>query len=272
MISSKKYVDETLRKYNLKANKALGQNFLVESDIASFIVESANIDKETTIIEIGPGMGALTEFELDKAKQVIAYEIDKNMVQILNDSFSNYDNFKLYNIDFLKVDLDKLFDNLKDEKSIKLISNLPYYITSKILNKLILYPLDELTVMMQKEVGIKLIKPAPKDTSVLTRMLSYADEGSIVKYVGKNSYLPRPDIDSIVLSFKSKHLERKKIDKFYNVCSALYSNRRKTISNNLKNLFDVETIDQILKECNLDENLRAEQLNNEQIEKISNWL
>ena len=153
MISSKKYVDETLRANNLVANKALGQNFLVESDIASFIVDSANITNETLVIEIGPGMGALTEFAIEKAKKVKAFEIDNNMVNILNDTFKQ-PNIEINNIDFLKVDIEKLINDSvnKGYKDIVILSNLPYYITSKLLNKTLAnnYPIRCIVAMMQK--------------------------------------------------------------------------------------------------------------------------
>ena len=139
MISSKKYVDETLRKNNLVANKSLGQNFLVESDIATFIVDSANISKDTCVIEIGPGLGALTEIALEKAGLVMAFEIDANMVKILTETFKEKDNFILTNIDFLKVDIEKLIKEINDKgfNDIVVLSNLPYYITSKLLNKIL---------------------------------------------------------------------------------------------------------------------------------------
>ena len=202
MISSKKYVDETLKKHNLVANKALGKNFLVEENSAKEIVNSANIDKDTCVIEIGPGLGALTELLVDKAKYVCAYEIDKNMVDILKDTFKDHHNITIYHQDFQKVDLEKLVNEINAKRLI-LISNLPYYITSKLLNMILLNDLkiDTIITMMQKEVGQKIIKPDKKDYNTLSVMLFYQYDVSIVKYVGKNSYLPRPEIDSIVLKF-----------------------------------------------------------------------
>ena len=276
MISSKKYVDETLRKYNLVANKALGQNFLVESDIASFIVDSANITNETLVIEIGPGMGALTEFAIEKAKKVKAFEIDNNMVNILNDTFKQ-PNIEINNIDFLKVDIEKLVNDSINEgyKDIVILSNLPYYITSKLLNKTLAnnYPIRCIVAMMQKEVGQKIIKPEKKDYNELSVILGYQYDVSIVKYVGKNSYLPRPEIDSIVLKFE-------KIEPRYDVnfndlkkvVSSLFVARRKTIYNNLKNLFnEVSVIEDCLSVCNMSANTRVEQLELKQIIDITKY-
>ena len=276
MISSKKHVDVTLRKYNLVANKSLGQNFLVESDIASYIVDSANITKETLVIEIGPGMGALTEFALAKAKKVKAFEIDNNMVTILNDTF-NCSNIEINNIDFLKVDIEKLIIDSKNEgyEDIVVLSNLPYYITSKLLNKTLAnnYPIRCIVAMMQKEVGHKIIKPEKKDYNELSVILGYQYDVSIVKYVGKNSYLPRPEIDSIVLKFE-------KVQPRYDVnfvdlkvvIEALFVARRKTIYNNLKNLFnDVSVIEECLNTCNILANTRVEQIGLEEIISISKF-
>lgn len=271
MISSKKYVDETLKKYNLCANKALGQNFLVESEIASYIVDSANIKNETLVIEIGPGMGALTEFALQKAKKVVAFEIDNNMVTILKDNFKNLSNFEVNNIDFLKVNIEDIIKQYNKEgyKDIVLLSNLPYYITSKLLNKILMndLPIRNIVTMMQKEVGQKIVKPDKKDINELFVILSYQYDVSIVKYVGKNSYLPRPAIDSIVLKFeKCPPKYDVKLNDLLKVLESLFFARRKTIYNNLKNLFEnIENVDNCLKKCNLSINLRVEQMTIQQI-------
>lgn len=277
MISSKLYVDQTLKKYNLVANKSLGQNFLVEEEIAKYIVDNANLTPNSCVIEVGPGLGALSEFIVQSKANLYAFEIDKNMVNILNDTFSNYDNFHLQNIDFLKVDIDELLNDLnkKEYDKIVFMSNLPYYITSKLLAKLVSkdYPLDNIIVMMQKEVGQKLIKPDKKDINQLYCLINVNYDASIVKYVGKNSYLPRPEIDSIVLSFKKK--ENKidvNFDRFNEVLNHLFTNRRKTVYNNLKGLVDDTELENVLNQCNIDKNMHVEQLSFEQIIKISNLL
>lgn len=245
MISSKKYVDETLKKYNLVANKALGQNFLVESEIASYIVDSANIKENTLVIEIGPGMGALTEFALKKASKVVVYEIDNNMVTILKENFSNDEKIVINNIDFLKVDINEMINSFKKEgyEDIVILSNLPYYITSKLLSKILInnYPIRSIVTMMQKEVGQKIIRPDKKDLNELSIVLKHQYDVSVVKYVGKNSYLPRPEIDSIVLKFeKTQPRYDVEFDVLLKVTQCLFSARRKTIYNNLKNLLKVK--------------------------------
>lgn len=277
MISSKKHVDETLKKYNLVANKALGQNFLVEHEIASYIVDNALISNETCVIEIGPGMGALTEFAIKKAKTVKVYEIDSNMVEILKDTF-DCNNLEINNIDFLKVDIEKLIVDTKKEgyKDIVILSNLPYYITSKLLNKILVnnYDIKCMVAMMQKEVGQKIIKPEKKDYNLLSVILQYQYDVSVVKYVGKNSYLPRPEIDSIVLKFEKVN-PRYNIDfkMLAKICEALFAYRRKTVSNNLKGLLkDSQMINDCLKKCNLNNNVRVEQLSISDIVNICNYI
>lgn len=275
MISSKKYVDETLKANKLVANKSLGQNFLVEEKIAQEIVESAKITSSTCVVEIGPGLGALTEFALEKAGLVMAFEIDANMVNILNQTFENKENFKIQNIDFLKVKIDLLIDeiNQKGYKDIVVLSNLPYYITSKLLNKILInnYNIRCIVAMMQKEVGMKLIRPEKKEYNQLSVILDYQYDVFIVKYVGKNSYLPRPEIDSIVLKFEK--ITPKFAVSFNNllkVTEALFSARRKTVSNNLKQLgLTNEQIQELLVKVNILSNYHIEQLTTNDIVNIA---
>ena len=275
MISSKKYVDETLKANNLVANKALGQNFLVEEHIASEIADSANITKNTCVIEIGPGLGALTEFVVKKAGLVRAFEIDANMVAILNKTFLNTNNLEINNIDFLKVNIETLITEINEKgyKDIVVMSNLPYYITSKLLNKILVnnYSVRCIVAMMQKEVGTKIIRPEKKEYNLLSVILDYQYDVSVVKYVGKNSYLPRPEIDSIVLKFE-KVSPKYNVDfnKLLTVSNALFSARRKTISNNLKVLvLSSDDIKILLEKCNILNNAHIEQLSMNDIVNIS---
>ena len=278
MISSKKYVDETLKANNLVANKSLGQNFLVESDIAEYIVNSANITSNTCVIEIGPGLGALTEFALKQAGLLMAFEIDSNMVKILSKTFENQTNFELNNIDFLKVKLEEVIEDIhnKGYQDIVILSNLPYYITSKLLNKMMLnnYPIRCMVAMMQKEVGQKILRPDKKDYNLLSIIIDYQYNASIVKHVGKNSYLPRPEIDSIVLKFE-------KVDPRFDikhqtlveVSEKLLAARRKTVANNLKKLFDsAEKLNDCLNKCNILTSTHVEQLSINDIVNICKYV
>lgn len=278
MISSKKYVDETLKANNLVANKSLGQNFLVESDIAEYIVNSANITSNTCVIEIGPGLGALTEFALKQAGLLMAFEIDSNMVKVLSKTFENQTNFELNNIDFLKVKLEEVISDIhnKGYQDIVILSNLPYYITSKLLNKLMLnnYPIRCMVAMMQKEVGQKILRPEKKDYNLLSIIIDYQYNASIVKHVGKNSYLPRPEIDSIVLKFEKVEPRFDiKHQTLVEVSEKLLAARRKTVANNLKKLFDsVEKLNDCLNKCNILTSTHVEQLSINDIVNICKYV
>ncbi len=278
MISSKKYVDETLKSYHLKANKSLGQNFLVEEEIAQEIVKSAKITKSTCVIEIGPGLGALTEFCVKEAGLVLAYEIDENMVNILNETFKDASNIQITHTDFLKVDIQKLMEEIKEKgyEHLVILSNLPYYITSKLLNRILIHdlPIQTIITMMQKEVGQKILKPDKKEYNALSVILDYQYLVSIVKYVSKNAYLPRPEIDSIVLKFE-KVSPRYAVDFYtlHQVAEALFAFRRKTIANNLKTLFTCqEDLNDCLNTLNLSSSLHVEQLSIQQIIQIAQYL
>ena len=278
MISSKKYVDETLKAKNLVANKALGQNFLVEEEIASYIVDSANITKDTCVIEIGPGLGALTEFAIKKAGLLMAFEIDKNMVNILTKTFENDDNIIINNIDFLKVNIESLIQEIHEKgyNDIVVLSNLPYYITSKLLNKILVNNINIrcIVAMMQKEVGQKILRPEKKDYNLLSIILDYQFDVNVVKYVGKNSYLPRPEIDSIVLKFERVQPRYEvNFKTLMDVSNALLVARRKTVSNNLKPVFNnQEELNNCLEKLSILPNTRIEQLTIKNIVDISNYL
>lgn len=277
MISSKKYVDETLKANNLVANKSLGQNFLVESDIAEYIVNSANITSSTCVIEIGPGLGALTEFAVKQAGLVMAFEIDNNMVKILNETFKENNNIIINNIDFLKVNIEEVLKDItsKGYNDVVVLSNLPYYITSKLLNKLMVnnYPIRAFVTMMQKEVGQKIIRPDKKDYNLLSIIIDYQYNVSIVKHVGKNSYLPRPEIDSIVLKFEKVEPRFEVSHKtLIEVSEKLLAARRKTVSNNLKKLFaSAEQLSDCLNQCNISTSTHVEQLSIEDIINICKY-
>lgn len=276
MISSKKYVDETLRNNNLTANKALGQNFLVDEDIAKEIILKANINKNSYVIEIGPGLGALSEIIATKTNCFKMYEIDKNMVNILNETFKEYKNVSITNIDFLKVDIEKLISDANSQgyNDIIIISNLPYYITSKLLNKILINNLEINTfiAMMQKEVGQKIINPAKKDLNPLSIILKYQYDVEIIKYVSKNSYLPRPNIDSIVLKFsKTAPKYNCSFNSLVSLLDIIFKNRRKTIYNNLKPIFNNnDDLLNCLNKVNINPSLRVEQLNIDDIVSLAN--
>lgn len=273
MISSKKYVDMTLKNNHLVANKSLGQNFLINNDIVKATINALDLKKDDEILEIGPGLGALSEQILSNDCYLTAIEIDKNMVDILENTFSDNKKFTIVNQDILKFDIAD-FINHKTKK-IKIVSNLPYYITSQILNKIILSDLDFdcFIAMMQKEVGKKIINPTRKDLNPLQIILQMEYEVSIVKYVSKNDFLPRPEVDSIILSFKknkSSYLLNKQF--FIEFLKFVFQNRRKTIIKNLSEKYPRDRLLDIFKKLNLSEDKRIDEIELDEIIKLYNFL
>lgn len=273
MISSKKYVDMTLKNNHLVANKSLGQNFLINNDIVKATINALDLKKDDEILEIGPGLGALSEQILSNDCYLTAIEIDKNMVDILENTFSDNKKFTIVNQDILKFDIAD-FINHKTKK-IKIVSNLPYYITSQILNKIILSDLDFdcFIAMMQKEVGKKIINPTRKDLNPLQIILQMEYEVSIVKYVSKNDFLPRPEVDSIILSFKknkSSYLLNKQF--FIEFLKFVFQNRRKTIIKNLSEKYPRDRLLDIFKKLNLSEDKRIDELDLQEIINLYNFL
>ena len=273
MISSKKYVDMTLKNNHLVANKSLGQNFLINNDIVKATINALDLKKDDEILEIGPGLGALSEQILSNDCYLTAIEIDKNMVDILENTFSDNKKFTIVNQDILKFDIAD-FINHKTKK-IKIVSNLPYYITSQILNKIILSDLDFdcFIAMMQKEVGKKIINPTRKDLNPLQVILQMEYEVSIIKYVSKNDFLPRPEVDSIILSFKknkSSYLLNKQF--FIEFLKFVFQNRRKTIIKNLSEKYPRDRLLNIFKKLNLSEDKRIDELDLQEIINLYNFL
>ena len=273
MISSKKYVDMTLKNNHLVANKSLGQNFLINNDIVKATINALDLKKDDEVLEIGPGLGALSEQILSNDCYLTAIEIDKNMVDILENTFSDNKKFTIVNQDILKFDIAD-FINHKTKK-IKIVSNLPYYITSQILNKIILSDLDFdcFIAMMQKEVGKKIINPTRKDLNPLQVILQMEYEVSIVKYVSKNDFLPRPEVDSIILSFKknkSSYLLNKQF--FIEFLKFVFQNRRKTIIKNLSEKYPRDRLLDIFKKLNLSEDKRIDELYLQEIINLYNFL
>ena len=261
-----------LKKYKIKANKSLGQNFLISQEVVNKIVESSNISKEDLVIEIGPGLGTLTKELLEKAGKVIAIELDDKMLQILNDRFALYDNFELINNDVLKVDLGKIIEKEKKEnnlKKAKVVANLPYYITTPIIMKLLEEKLDleSITVMIQKEVADRLIEiPGGKNTGAITYTVYYYCESEKIMEVPNSSFIPEPEVTSEVIKMNLRKeppvvLENTKV--MFMLIKSAYMQRRKTLLNSLTNskvFINKQEGAEILKKLNLNENVRPEEL------------
>ena len=270
-----------MRKYNVVANKSFGQNFLIDENIVESIVEKANISKEDFVIEIGPGLGTLTEYLLRNAGKVLAVELDKKMVNIITDRFlGEISNGKLEILcdDILKVNLEKIIEEeLKTGyKKVKVVANLPYYITTPIIMKLLEEKLqiESITVMIQKEVANRLSEiPGGKETGAITYTVYYYADTKILLEVPKEGFIPEPEVTSAVIQFnilKAPRVNVKNEEDFFKLIKQSFLMKRKTLVNALtgyKNKEKQEIIN-ILQELNINEKVRAEQLTLEQFVKI----
>ena len=272
---------DILKKYNITANKKLGQNFLINDDVIENIVKAANIKKDDLIIEIGPGLGTLTKKLLEEAGKVICIELDKKMLVVLNDRFKFYDNFKLINEDILQVNLKMLIEQEKQEnlKNVKIVANLPYYITTPIIMKLLEDRLDieSITVMVQKEVAQRMAaNPGSKTYGALSVAVQYYTIPKIALYVPPRSFMPPPEVDSVVVNCKVRpqpavDLIDEKM--FFRVVKAAFGQRRKTLNNALKSMgVDKNTIADILTRAGIEPSRRGETLTMEEFAAISNIL
>lgn len=268
-----------MKKYNLTANKKLGQNFLVDNEAINKIVDSANLTKEDMVIEIGPGLGTLTSILLERAGKVIAIELDDRMVKILKDRFLLYDNFELVNGDVLKVNLPELIEENKQFRDVKVVANLPYYITTPIIMKLLenRLKIESITIMIQKEVAERIAaNPGSKLSGAITYSVHYYAEPEEITIVPNISFIPSPEVDSEVIKLnirKVPPIELKDEKLFFNIIKASFMQRRKTLSNGLVNGGIVENKTkaiEILKKLGLGENVRGEELTLEQFANLSN--
>lgn len=268
-----------LKKYNISANKSLGQNFLIDDNIINTIVDSANVSRDDLVIEIGPGLGTLTSKLLEKAGMVIAIELDKRMIGILNERFKLYNNFELINDDVLKVNLKEIINNKSDSlKKVKIVANLPYYITTPIIMKLLEDKLDveSITVMVQKEVAQRLAaNPGDKLSGAITYSINYYCEASEVIVVPNSSFIPEPEVESEVIKLilrkepPVKILDEELFFKFIKVC---FMQRRKTLVNGISNsgLMSKQEITHLLNKLGLDEKVRGENLSMQDFANLVN--
>jgi len=276
---SPKYVKEILAKYGFEFSKSLGQNFLIDGNIVRKIVEKANIGPEDYVLEIGPGIGTLTEELALKAKKVVAIELDKDLLPILDETLSQYENVEIIHGDVLKVDLKKIMEEKLDNKRVKLVANLPYYVTTPIITKLLESDLnlDSIIVMVQKEVAERMgAKAGGKEYGSLSVFVSFFSQAEIIINVPKTVFMPQPKVDSAVIKLDiKKELPDIDRDKFFKVVKAAFSKRRKTLLNALSSYgfnIDKETIKETLEKLNIKPEIRAENLSVEDFIKISKSL
>ncbi len=269
-----------MKKYGITANKNLGQNFLIDESVIIDACDSANINKEDLVIEIGPGLGTLTKYILERAGKVICVELDDRMIDILKERFFLYENFEIINEDILKVDLHKLIKEEKNGniKNVKIVANLPYYITTPIIMKLLEERLDlqSITVMVQKEVAERLIAvPGEKFTGAITYSVYYYADSENVRIVDKSSFIPEPSVESEVINLKIRENPPVNVNNeelFFKLIKIAFMQRRKTLVNSLSNSGYIEKnkIIEILKQLNINENIRAEKLSIQDFANIAN--
>ena len=273
-----------MNKYQISANKSLGQNFLIDEQVVSGIVEKAEVSKENLVIEIGPGLGTLTARLLEKAGFVIAIELDKKMVNIITERFLFYENFEVINEDVLKVNLKKIIEEKLSKynlKSAKVVANLPYYITTPIIMKLLedRIELDNITVMVQKEVALRISdQPGGKESGAITYSINYYSDPEVLFLVPNTAFIPSPEVDSAVVKLRLLKEPRVKVKSekiLFRVIKVAFMQKRKTLLNALYNGKILSSKEEILKmfgELGIDEKIRGEKLTLEEFAKIADYI
>lgn len=271
---------EILKKYNFNFQKRFGQNFLIDSHILEKIVSAAEITKDDCVLEIGPGIGTMTQYLAESAREVLAVEIDKSLIPILADTLSPYDNVTVINEDILKVDIAKLVEEKNHGNPIKVVANLPYYITTPIIMGLFEshVPLKNITIMVQKEVADRMqVGPGTKDYGALSLAVQYYAKPEIVTYVSPACFMPKPNVGSAVIRLDRYAEPPVKVEDealMFRIIRAAFNQRRKTLANGIGNATDIpcsrEQVQEILAKMGWSETIRGEALTLEQFASFSN--
>ena len=273
---------EILKKYNFNFQKRYGQNFLIDSHILEKIIDAAGITKEDCVLEIGPGIGTMTQYLAESAGEVAAVEIDRALIPILKDTLSDYRNVTVINEDILKVDINSLVRERNQDRPIKVVANLPYYITTPIIMGLFEshVPLKSITVMVQKEVAQRMqVGPGTKDDGALSLAVQYYAKPQIVADVSPNCFIPRPQVGSAVIRLDRYEKPRIAVDDeevLFAVIRAAFNQRRKTLANSLGNAGELEITRQqaaqTLAALGLDPAVRGEALTLQEFADLTNYL
>ena len=274
---------EILNKYKFVFQKRFGQNFLIDVHVLDKIIKAAEITKDDFVLEIGPGIGTMTQFLCENAREVVAVEIDKNLIPILeNDTLKAYDNLTIINEDVLKLDLNKLVQEKNGGRKIKVVANLPYYITTPIIMQLFEehVPIDNITVMVQAEVAERMqAGPGTKDYGALSLAVRFYAEPYIAANVPQNCFMPRPNVSSAVIRLKlhdEKPVKVKDEKLMFSLIRASFNHRRKTLINGLTsdlgNVFTKQQIVDGIKKCGFKETVRGEELTLQQFAQLSEAL
>lgn len=273
---------EVLQKHKFNFQKKFGQNFLIDTHVLERIMDAAEITKEDCVVEIGPGIGTMTQYLAERAGEVVAVEIDKNLIPILKETLADYDNVTVINEDILKVDLNQIVQEKNGGKPVKVVANLPYYITTPIIMGLFenQVPLKSITIMVQKEVADRMqVGPGTKDYGALSLAVQYYAKPEIVANVPPNCFIPRPNVGSAVI--KLTRYEQPPVmvkdEKFmFSLIRASFNQRRKTLVNGLTNAQNLsvtkEKVAAVLEEMQLSPTVRGEALTLEQFARLSDLL
>lgn len=269
-----------LQKYHFNFQKKFGQNFLIDTHVLEKIIHAAGVTKEDFVLEIGPGIGTMTQYLAEAAREVTAVEIDKNLIPILADTLSGYDNVTVINEDILKLDICKIAEEKNGGKPIKVVANLPYYVTTPIIMGLFEshVPIDSITIMVQKEVADRMQEePGSKEYGALSLAVQYYAKPEIVAIVPPNCFMPRPKVGSAVIRLTRHEQTPVKAEDeklMFQIIRASFNQRRKTLANGLSNFpeihLDKETIQQSIMELGVPVNVRGETLSLEQFAALSN--
>ncbi len=281
-LSNPKKTIEVIQKYQFGFQKKFGQNFLIDDHVLTKIMDGANVTKDDFVLEIGPGIGTMTQYLAERARQVLAVEIDKNLLPILAETLAPYDNVEILNDDILKVDINAIAQKYNQGKPIKVVANLPYYITTPIIMGLFEshVPIDNITVMVQKEVADRMqVGPGTKDYGALSLAVQYYAKPCIIANVPPNCFIPRPNVGSAVIRL-TRHLDPPVVVKdealLFKIIRASFNQRRKTLQNGLNNSaelsFTKEQIVDAIESIGLKANIRGEALTLEEFAKLSDVL
>lgn len=273
---------EILQKYQFRMQKKYGQNFLIDTNILHKIVDAAQITKEDCVLEIGPGIGTMTQHLAEAAGRVIAVEIDKDLIPILEETLAPYDNVTLLHADILKIDLQKLLEEQNEGKPVKVVANLPYYITTPIIMELFEshIPLISITVMVQSEVAERMqVGPGTKDYGALSLAVQYFAKPEVVARVPASCFVPRPNVDSTVIRLTrhtSPPVKAADEEYLFAVIRASFNQRRKTLVNGLVNAGNLgvtkEQVEEVLGQMDIPKTIRGETFTLERFAELSNRL
>lgn len=270
---------DVIRKHDFRFTKSLGQNFLIDDDIIDKIIDGANIGEDDIILEIGPGIGTLTKEMAKVAKNVSIVEIDKKLIPILEETLLEFDNISIYNEDVMKINLKDITENL-EEKPVKVVANLPYYITTPIIMRFLEEDINvsDIVVMVQKEVAERMnAKPGKKDFGALSVAVQYYCDTEIISKVPRHLFVPQPKVDSIVIALRIRPFKKYEVDDeklFFKIVKAAFGQRRKTLLNSLSSMgiLNKPEISKVLNQSDIDEKRRGETLSLEEFAILSNTM